>query len=623
MDKYNPQRKVGCCPNPAHDDHNPSCSYNPKTHSFYCFSCGFSVDVIDAHMMANNSTFLEACEYLFHEAGIGYDFTEKGIKASSQYRYPKPVYADNKDKVYEYWELRQISPQTVDYLDIQQDEHGNTIFQYYDLNDVLVMCKVRKSGAVQKGETKIWCLPGSDTSHILYNISKINQSQPLIITSGEGDCATAIECGFYNTVSIPFGDKNLQFIGECWDFLQKFNEIIIVHDNDESGIKFCKEISTRLGEYRVKIAEIPIAYEKEDGTRVRIKDLNELLFRHGKEAVREVIKNAKDTEIDSVVDYTEIEDFDMTDSDGFTLGINEYDYYLGKFYEGSTTIITGIAGSGKSSLLSTVICQSVDQGFPCWIYSGELDNRSLRSWIKYVHAGQRGLNEYENPLKKKYYKVKGSASDAINKKYKGKIWFYKDTFEPFSNKLLQTMENMVRKKGVKTFIIDNLTVVSLDCDDKNKYIKQEEFIRDVINFAKKWHVVCILVLHPKKMDAIRRMTLFDLQGVTASANLAHRVLSLYRVQPKDKEGVKNRNGDYVVPPINYDVILDVLKDRYGSAGNQSIGLYYDIPSRRFFTNEENLDYRYSWDSSDYGSTRLPFGAPQLHTEGEEEVIGIV
>ena len=108
------------------------------------------------------------------------------------------------------------------------------------------------------------------------------------------------------------------------------------------------------------------------------------------------------------------------------------------------------------------------------------------------------------------------------------------------------------------------------------------------------------------MDMVRKMNLFDLQGVTASTNLAHRVLSLYRVQPKDKEGLKNTRGDYVIPPIPYDVLLSVLKDRYGSAAGREIGMFYDIPSKRFFTNLDNLDHSYSWDDTNYAGIKIPF-----------------
>ena len=61
----------------------------------------------------------------------------------------------------------------------------------------------------------------------------------------------------------------------------------------------------------------------------------------------------------------------------------------------------------------------------------------------------------------------------------------------------------------------------------------------MVEFSKRWQVCCIVVLHPRKMQAVQRMGLFDLQGVTAAINLAHRVLSLYRVSQREKEG---RNG---------------------------------------------------------------------------------
>lgn len=617
MDKYNEQRHVGCCPDPLHNDNTPSCSYNPKTFSFKCFGCGFTADILDAYMISHRASFIEACEFLFEKAQMQYDFTERGVLASSDYKYPKPKYAGDKTKVYEYWASRGISPETIDYLGIEQDENGNTLFQYWDLNDVLTMVKVRASHKVAKGETKCWCLPGYDTSHILFNISKINPCQPLIICSGEGDCAAAVECGFYNATSIPLGDKNTQWVGETWAFLQQFASIILVHDNDESGEQFAKDISTRLGEYRVKIAEIPKFIETSDGKKIAVKDLNELLVRQGKAAVQKAISTARDSEIPSVVDYVKVDKFDMSEVDGFTTGFHELDSALDKFYMGTTTILTGISGAGKTSFTSTLICQSVEQGYPCFVYSGELSNQSLKNWVDSVHAGQRGLNRYEyNGIP--YYKIRPEVSAAINDTYKNQIFFYKDGFDHKTSHLFTTMESVVRKYGVKTIILDNMTSVDLENNDDNKYVKQDEFIRGIIDFSKRWQVACIVVLHPKKMDMVRKMTIFDLQGCVSAVNLAHRVLSLYRVPPREKEGVI-KNGRVLVPPESHDVLLEVLKDRFGSGANKTVGLYYDVPSKRFFDSYKTLDWQYKWDTTDYGSKPLPFGAPQL--EQENEVLG--
>ena len=623
MERYDSHRRVGCCPNPNHRDDTPSCSYNPKTYKFHCFGCGHTYDLVDAYMISEHFTFLDACEKVFELAEISYDFTEKGARSSSQYYYPKPEYADNKDTVYAYWQTRCISPETIDYLGIMQDPKGNTLFQTWDLNDILVSCKVRPSRQVQKGESKVWFLKDKsgkpyDKTDVLYNINRINTSEPLIITSGEGDCCAAIECGFYNTCSICGGDNNLNWIAECWDFLQQFNEILIVPDNDKSGMEFQKAVATRLGEYRVKIVQVPTTHITEDGKKIRIKDLNELLFWEGKEAVHNAIRNAADSKIEAIVDYADVCQFDMSDVDGFRTGFEDLDRAIDKFYMGSTNILTGIAGSGKSSFLSTIICKSIEQGFPCFVYSGELSNPSLKNWIDCVHAGQRNINEYEGQSGK-YYKLKPAAYATINAAYKGQVYFYKDGFDQTADSILNTMEAVVRKCGVKTIILDNMSSVDLQCDDKNKYFKQDEFIRKVINFSKRFDVCCFVVLHPKKMEAVRRMDLFDLQGVVGAVNLSHRVLALYRVQAKEKEELKSPNGKTVQQPNLWDVEIAVLKDRFGSGANHTIGLWYDIPSKRFFDSYETLNHQYEWDTTDYGDEDLPYPPPQL--EACKEVFG--
>lgn len=644
MDKYDDRRGVGCCPNPAHDDKTPSCSYNPQTYTYHCFGCGQSWDYITAHMQARNSSFIDACKDLFEAADIQYDFTEHGIKNRRQYYYPEPRYAPNKEIVYAYWEKRKISRATIDYLDIQQNYDGKTLFQYYDLNDTLVSVKARLSRAVKHGETdqygnkvvKIKYLSdesGKPFDHIdiLYNINKINPSEPLIITSGEGDCATCIEAGFKNAVSINGGDSNTNWIGECWDWLQQFDEIILVHDNDPSGEKFAKEVSKRLGEYRVKIAEIPkFRTNPETGEIIEgssINDLNELLYYNGKDAVRDVLQNAKDIEIPSVVDYTDVKKFDMSDVDGFTTGFGELDNAIVKFYMGSTTLITGAPGSGKTSFLSSIICQSVDQGYPCFVYSGELSNPSLKSWVDFCFAGRFGLNEYDKPGGVgKYYKVQADVFNKINEHYKQQIYLYRDSIDQKVESLMSTAESVVRKLGVKTLIFDNMTSVDLSASDDNKWQKQEEFIRDIVAFSKRWDVCCIVVLHPRKMDSNRRMSLYDLSGVSASINLAHRVMSLYRVSPKEKKGEKSKGtGKYFRNPIDYDVIVDVLKDRFGSGTGKVIGLFYDVPSKRFYDCSATLRHDYRWDTADHSTQELPFGLPtpeRIRLEEDREIFGL-
>ena len=166
-----------------------------------------------------------------------------------------------------------------------------------------------------------------------------------------------------------------------------------------------------------------------------------------------------------------------------------------------------------------------------------------------------------------------------------------------------------------------MTSIDLECTDTNKYFKQDEFIRKVIAFSKKFKCLCIIVIHPKKMDELRRMTMFDLQGVVSSANLCHYLLALYRTQEKDKSPTNPKTGKSQVP-LHGDVVCDVLKNRMtGSLG--SAELFYDAPSRRFFETGNDLDYQYRWDTRDYGTAPMPWPPHQLDDSQDSEVLGEV
>lgn len=601
LEKYNPQRKIGCCPNPAHQDDTPSCSYNPRAHNFYCFGCHSTYDVIDA-WMSTGDTFLQAAEKLFKEAEMPYNFTYRGIPSDRDYNYPKPDWADTKEEVYAYWQKRCISPATIDALGIMQDKNGNTSFCYWDLEDVLRCVKKRPSRPIRKGVDKMKCWwMQSDTMHLLFNMNRINVSQPLIICCGEGDCAAAYECGFTNSTSIPMGDGNLQFIAQNWTWLEQFKEIILVHDNDEAGRKFIKEATRRLGEYRCKVVDLPEHWTGDDGVAHKIKDLNELLVRGGKQAVADAIKSAKEREIVSVIDSTDVSAFNMDDVDGIVTGFEELDTSMGKLFCGTTNLITGITGSGKSSFLSTIISQSIDQGFPVYVYSGELNNQLLKSWLDFVRAGEANLT---SEVKDGHitYRVKPEAIEKINAFYKGQLYFYKDTESPQISHILESIEASVKRYGIRTVVLDNMTSVDLEANEDNKYHKQDVFIRDCVELARKLDIILLIVLHPKKMMEIRPVDLFDLSGVTSSANLAHRILSLYRVQDSDREpGKTGRQKPYT----NCDVQLKVIKDRFGSALGKVIPLFYDIPSRRFYDSPDMLAQHYHWDKEKH-QNELPF-----------------
>ena len=597
LEKFDEKNLKACCG--FHRENTPSFIWNKKANNYHCFSCNKTVDIIDVFML-KGLTYIQAVQKLFELAGVKYSFGEHGVQTKRSYRYPVDVVSEDKSQVYKYLGMRKISQETVDYAQIEQDEHGNVVFKYYDLNDVLTMVKYRPSRKVKKGESKNWCQKDADTSPILFNMNRINIGQPLLICSGEVDCLSAIEAGFHNAVSIPLGDGNTHWIEENWDWLEEFKDIIICADNDESGRKFQKDIVYRLGSWRCKIVNVPEAFTTEEGKEVHVKDLNEVLFWYGKEKVLEIILNAHDTPVESVVDYSDIKEVDLDEIDGLYTGIHEFDTEMMRLFYGTFNILTGINGSGKSSFISQLVCQCIEQGRDAWLYSKELPNYMTKNWINYIWAGNRHIKKYISSKGAIYYKVTNEAKNALDGTYKNRLYIYKDGWPNTIEHIKTSMEDSARKFGCKLFVLDNLTAINMECGDDEKWTMQVNFINYLIEFAKKYHVVVILVIHPKKIETMRRLQKMDVAGLGSLVDLAHRLISLYRVTPKDKRGERRMNGKgFSKEPIKYDVLLDVLKDRMRGRENLTVGLYYDVPSRRFFTNPEEYEFNYNWDKTQY------------------------
>ena len=592
LQKFDEKNLKALCP--FHTENTPSFVWNPKNYSYHCFGCGRNFGILDLYMQ-QGYTYLGAVEKLFDESGIKYSFGTKNIKTKREYRYPKEETNTDRSKVEQYLALRCISKDTLDYCDIRQDNHGNIVFNYYDTNDVLTMVKYRPARKLNKGEIKCWCQKGADTTPLLFNINRIDPTQPLLICEGELDCLSAIEAGFKNTVSVPFGAGNESWVEENWDWLEQFNKIIIWADADEAGRKMKKNIIPRLGQWRCYEVEAPTAIEK-DGKIVYVKDINEVLYYYGKDKVIECINNAKEMPITDVVDLYDIQEFDLETAEGVFSGFEEIDKWIYKFFFGCINIITGINGSGKSVLINQMcICEPLNQGYDVFVFSGEMTKPQLKKWIELQLAGRRHIQVENRHIRK----IKPEIRKQIRDWYRGRIYVYDNDKDFTATSILNKMEELARKKGVKVFVLDNLMMIDLECNNENIWQKQKEFVVKLVNFAHKFNVLVHLVAHPRKVETIRRLTKLDVGGSGDITNLAHYVMSIHRVTPKEKEGVKNKKGEYVVQPVDYDCIIDLFKNRITGTQDKELGVYFDSPSYRLWSTKEELDKVFKWDKNKY------------------------
>ena len=597
LEDFDDKNMKACCP--YHSEDTASFIYNKKNYTFHCFGCDKTVDIIDVLMEQRNMTFLEAAQWLFERAGINYSFGEKNVKTKRSYKYPYEEPLNDKSHVISYCNKRGISKDVIDYLDIREDAQGNLVFNFYDTNDVLTTVKYRPSQTVEKGKNKTWCQKDADTTPLLFNMNRVNTSKPLLITEGEIDCASAIESGYLNAVSVPLGAGNLHWIEENWDWLDMFESIIVWSDNDEAGEKMRKECVYRLGTWRTKYIITPDYYERENGKRIPIKDINDCLQTGGSQFVMELISNAKDVPVKSVVDYSEIEELDISQMDGVQTGIKPLDNELLKIFYGTLTILSGRPGSGKTSIIDQTIARTIDSDKSVFLFSKEMPERMSANWFNTIIAGRRNMEEKSSKDGHKYHVVPYKTQKLMQEYYSKKLFIYRDSEPNDVQSVLKSAEECVRKFGCKLIVLDNLMMIDLHCTEADKNQAQTDFINDLIKFAAKFNVAVVLIAHPRKtQDQNSDIEMYDISGSSNIINLAMRSIGLRRVSKKEKADPKAKWR-------KYDVVLTVIKDRLLGKADFQMGLWYDLTSRRFYTDYEEYDAQFAWDKKVY-TNKLPY-----------------
>ena len=542
-----------------HKDSNPSMSFDLKRKKFKCFACSYSYDIFNHYQEYYNKSFLEALKSIVSDFNLNID-----IIINDTDRKPKkaPTKHDSYTKnILTYCEKRNISKNTIDYVGVKENNNC-VVFEYKNELGEHLANKYRKT---KKSEgPKMWFEKGTNVN-TLFNMDKVNISEPLLITEGEFDCLSAIESGFKNTVSIPSGVNGTnEWITSNWTFIEQFEEIIIWFDNDEAGIKGAREVFNRLPNTSVKIVRCEVA-----------NDINELLHKYGKLAVLKQIEKATTPTIEGVATLDMIEDFDVHEAETLKTGIDYIDDKLVGMVFGSLNVLSGRNGSGKSTILNQIyIAEAINQGYKTFLFSGELIGGNVKYWLLQTLANEEQFAEYTAKDGHKYKKVTMQGKEKIIQDMKDRFFLY-DNDDYRIEAIIEKMTILAKRYGVRVFVIDNLMTVESSL--KDKYEAETDIVKKLKNFAKKYNALVHLVAHPRKSmnDEIEKD---DVAGSANITNLADYVTTISRA--KDEE-------------VEYDAILKILKNRHTGV-NVGKKLMFSIERKRFFSaeTEKELNKRY-------------------------------
>lgn len=397
----------------------------------------------------------------------------------------------------EYFTKRGISEETLlkakvtketEYMPQDNAKRGVIAFNYY-LNGELINVKYRTRDKHFKLISGAQLIP--------YNIDSISDDafsedevRSCLITEGEMDALTYIECGYDHVVSVPSGaNANLEWIDDFVEsHFDKLTTIYISVDNDKKGVEAKNELVRRFGAEMCKIVEYPKP----------CKDINEVLVQYGKNKVMECVSNATDVKINGIQGVYDVESslddlFHNGLKKGAMIGEEQTDQIL-SFNTGMLSVVTGIPSHGKTFMLNFILVKlNIIHDWKVAFFSPEFYPVTLHiSQIMETLGGARFSSKNYN-----------SQEYELLKEYVNKNFFWIDPDDTDINSVLDRAKYLIRKKGIKAFVIDPFNALT---DKERKVVKQDEYISDFLQkirwFARKYNVAVFLVMHPVKQQRL-------------------------------------------------------------------------------------------------------------------------
>ena len=536
-------------------DYCPFCGGGPKKEK-YKFSVNVNTGAYNCLRLNEcgaKGSFYELCKE-FNEKPDRDEYEQ--IRPQRTYKEPKVTTSAPSSKVEKYLTTRGFSKKTWERRGISE-ANGAIAMPYYE-NGRLVFMKYR----TPEKPSKHW--READGKPVFWGMDLCSHDKPLVITEGEMDALALDECGVKNVVSVPSGAADLTCVELCWEWIEKFNKVIIWGDNDQAGREMVQKLILKLGQWRCALVESPY------------KDANIHLFKEGKDSVKKAVANAKDVPVAGIIKVADIKRIDVTRIPRVLSCIEGINKALGGYRMGELTVWTGINSSGKSTLLGQEIIEAIDQGFSVFAYSGELSQWMFKEWIHLQMCGPKYLEVlYDAVRERNYGKISGEIASYLEDWYQNQFYLY-DSYSTEESQLMDLCEIAARKYGCRVFVLDNLMTTGLGgMKADNLYQAQSEFVRRMASFSKKFEVHVHLVAHPRK--AYGKLTKMDISGSGDITNRADNVISLHRFSEKEKN-----DPDYEADYAGCAGLVQIFKNRFYGVQDVEIGVRFEEVSKRFY-----------------------------------------
>lgn len=399
----------------------------------------------------------------------------------------------------------------------------------------------------------------------------------IVITEGEIDALSVsqLQNNKWPVVSVPTGalgaKKSLQ---KALDWLERFEAVVLMFDNDEPGIAAAKECAQLFSPGKAKIATLPL------------KDANDMLVAGRGSEVIDAIWGARTYRPDGIVSVSDVRPkLKNPIREGLswpwpTLTEATFGIRTGEIY----TLGAG-TGMGKSELWKEVAAHMIvtHKQTVGAIFLEEMTDHTLR-----CIAGKIDSKLYHVPGMEYDSKQLDSTLDSLE----GSLCFY----DHFGHTDYDTIKSRIRymavSLGCRYIVLDHVTALAtgdLDADERRLI---DFVMTDLSSLIRELDVTLFLISHlatpeGKPHEEGGRVQLRHFRGSRAIGQWSNFVFGLERNQQEED------------PEKRHVSTFRILKDRYtGRSTGRTFGLRYDQTTGRLI--ECSLEVPTSWSDSENG-----------------------
>ena len=493
---------------------------------------------------------------------------------NNRFRRFKKAQITVKDRAVEYLQKRGISEQTVKkyQITVRGDSENILVFPFFDEKGELRFIKYRKMDFDKEMDrSKEWC--EANCMPILYGMNQCTDRKRLVITEGQIDSLSLVEAGIKNAVSVPTGANGFTWIPHCWDWVNQFEEIVVFGDYENGNITLVDTIQRRFSHTKVLV----VWEEDYNGC----KDANEILQKFGRSSVAFAVEHARMLPVKQIKELADVEAVDIEAMEHIKTNIPEVDQLINGMYLGQLILLTGKRGEGKSTFMSQLVAEALEQEYNTFIYSGELVDFHFKRWLDLQVAGTH-LKYQRLANGKETYSISDANINKINSWYRGRAFIYDNSVidgEELED-LLTVTETAIKQYNVKFICIDNLmTAMEVTARD-DLYRAQSVFVGKLSKLAKAYNVVILLVAHPRKVSG--NISNDDISGSADITNKVDVVMSYSRDDGDD-------NPDKRLFRVTKNRLTGRLTEE-----NNPVPLYYSSCSKRIVGSDKVFNREYGW-----------------------------